>query len=80
MTVQQDRWLSRRIQPITVDDRMPSRRKKLNIVEADRPHMICNPIGTALHIRSVLLVGADTGDREEILQLSKVTVFILIKI
>ncbi|MBM2842088.1 MAG: hypothetical protein HW412_2616 [Bacteroidetes bacterium] len=68
------------MKPLAVHNRMSSRRKDLNILQTDRPHVVCNPFGTTADVSRVFFVCADAGDGNELLEFLQVTILILIDV
>ena len=76
MGIAEDRRLSRGVEPVGVDQRMPFGGDDFDIFHADAAQFVGHIVGGFFYVGLVLFESADAGDAEKIFQFTQETLLI----
>ena len=80
MSIAEDSGLAGSVQPIRVDQRVLGRQNDLDVLKTGLTKMIRYKLGSILNILVMLGEGGHTGDAQELFQLFKQAIFMLLDI
>ena len=77
MAVANDGGLARRMQPVTINQRMPGGGHDLDVFQADGTHLLRHELSRPPYIIFMFGKSADTGDAQQVFQFAEKTRLLL---